>query len=475
MNTTIFCIAESPLDDNLIWVGTDDGNVQITLDGGKNWTNVVSNIPGLPKNTWCSHIEASTFNKGTAYAVFDGHYSNDKNPYVFKTTDFGKTWKSIATNEITSFARHIKEDYVNKDLLYLGTEMGLYITINGGENWIKFTNNMPSAPVHYIALHPKKHDLVLATHGRGIIIIDDISPLRQVTQEVLKKDVHFFETNPIVIWEQSSFGGNSTFSQFVGSNPSRDAKIVYYLQKRHTFGKMTLEIFNSKGELVGTADPGKKKGVNIVNWDYKVKPPISPKGQFNRKGIFMSTQLPEGDYKVVLTKGKDVYESSIKLIYDPNSSFSLEDRKLKSDLIKKLFDLTQDLAYLVYEIDETISYINTIDFGKDKTLKVAKTLIDELNELKNSLVVTSGDNYVQAADPELKEFICDLYNIVAGNTSKPSNTHYNNYEIHKREFGTAKEKLEVLLKKDFVKIEKFAEKNSLPALKIKSFEEFLKQ
>jgi photosystem II stability/assembly factor-like uncharacterized protein len=475
MNTTIFCIAESPLDENLIWVGTDDGNVQITMDGGKNWMNVVANIPGLPKNTWCSHIEASTFNKGTAYAVFDGHYSNDKNPYVYKTTDFGKTWKSIATNEITSFARHIKEDYVNKDLLYLGTEMGLYITINGGENWIKFTNNMPSAPVHYIALHPKKHDLVLATHGRGIIIIDDISPLRQVTQEVLKKDVHFFKTNPTVIWEQSSFGGNSTFSQFVGSNPSRDAKIVYYLQKRHTFGKMTLEIFNSKGELVGTADPGKKKGVNIVNWDYKVKPPISPKGQFNRKGIFMSTQLPEGDYKVVLTKGKDVYESSIKLIYDPNTSFSLEDRKLKSDLIKKLFDLTQDLAYLVYEIDETISYINTIDFGKDKTLKVAKTLTDELNELKNSLVVTSGDNYVQAADPELKEFICDLYNIVAGNTAKPSNTHYNNYEIHKKEFATAKEKLEVLLKKDFVKIEKFAEKSSLQAMKLKSFEEFLKQ
>jgi len=238
---------------------------------------------------------------------------------------------------------------------------------------------------------------------------------------------------------------------------------------------MTLEIFNSKGDLVGTADPGKKKGVNTVNWDYKVKPPIAPKGQFNMRGIFTSTQLPEGDYKVVLTKGKDVYESSIKLIYDPNTSFSLEDRKLKSDLIKNLFDLTQDLAYLVFEIDETMSYINAIDFGKDKNSKIAKTLTNELNSLKNSLVVTSGDNYVQAADPGLKEFICDLYNVVAGNTAKPSNTHFNNYEMLKKEFATAKEKLDFLLKKDFVKIEKFAEKNSLQAIKLKSFEEFLKQ
>ena len=475
MNTTIYCIAESPFDENLIWVGTDDGNVQITKDGGKTWTNVVANIPNLPAKTWCNYIEVSTFDKGTAYAVFDGHYSNDKTPYVYKTTDFGKTWKSIATPEIETFARHLKEDYVNKDILYLGTEMGLYITIDGGKNWIKFTNNMPSVPVHYIALHPKKHDLVLATHGRGIIIIDDISPLRQINQEVLQENVHFFKTDPTVIWEQGSFGGNSTATQFVGQNPDRDAKIVYYLKKRHTFGKMTIELFNSDGESVGFVDAGKKKGINIATWDYQMDPPKVPKGKSYSAGGFATLSQPAGEYKVVMTKGKEKYESTIELIYDPQSPMAMEDRKLKRELSKNLADLTEDLAYLVFEIDALTEYTENIDFGKDKTAKAAKTLLDEITELKKTLVITTGDNYVQRADPELRELIGNVYSVVVGNTAKPSNTHYASYEMYKKDFEEAKEKLAAVKTKHFAKVEKFVEKNSLNQFTLLSFEEFLEQ
>lgn len=474
-NNTIFCVAESPLDENLIWVGTDDGNIQITRDGGKNWTNVVLNIPNLPANTWCYHIEASNFNKGTAYAVFDGHTSNDDKPYVYKTTDYGKTWKSITTNEIKNFARHIKEDYVNENLLYLGTETGLYITIDGGKNWVKFTNNMPSVPVHYIALHPKKHDLVLATHGRGIIIIDDISPLRQVSQEILQKDVHFLKTNPTVIWEEYSFGGNSTFTQFVGENPGRDAKIIYYLKKRHTFGKMTMEIFNSKGELVANVDAGKKKGINIVNWDYNMKAPVVAKGKSFSTGAFSNFKLPADNYKVVMTKGKETYETTIELIYDPNSIISSDDRKLKYDLSKKLYDLTQELAYLVYEIDMTTEYIDSINFKNSKTTKVAKSLIQDLTNLKNTLVITTGDNYVQTAEDQLREKIGNLYSVVVSNIDKPSNTHYENYKMLSSTFELAKTKLNSIKNKDLPKIEKFAEQNALPSIAIKSYEEFLKQ
>ncbi len=475
INTTIFTIAESPLDENLIWVGTDDGNVQITLDGGKNWSNVITNIPNLPEKTWCNHIEACNFDKGTAYAIFDGHYSNDKTPYVYKTADFGKTWKSIATNEISTFARHIKEDYINKDILYLGTEMGLYITLDGGKKWIKFTNNMPSVPVHYIALHPKKHDLVLATHGRGIIIIDDISPLRQINQEMLQENVYFFETKPTVIWEQGSFGGSSTPSQFVGMNPSNSAKIIYYLKKRHTFGKMTIEIFNSKDESVGFVDASKKKGINVVNWDYTRKPPKAAKGKISRNGIFMGTQLPAGEYKVVMIKGKETFESKIKLIYDPNTPLTKEERKLKEDLVNKLYKITEDLAYLVYQIDETINYTENIDFGNNKTKKSADALVSELTKLKKTLVVTTGDMYVQSADPELKERICILYNLVTGNTAKPSNTHLNNYMIHKKEYEAAVEKFESIQKNQFAKIEKYAEKNSLTPISLKNYNDFLNE
>lgn len=474
INTTIYTIAESPLDENLIWVGTDDGNVQITQDGGKKWTNVVENIPDLPVKTWCNHIEASNFDKGTAYAVFDGHYTNDKAAYVYKTTDFGKNWKSIATSEIETFARHLKEDYINKDILYLGTEMGLYITLDGGKRWIKFTNNMPSAPVHYIALHPEEHDLVLATHGRGIIIIDDISPLRQINHEVLQKKVHFFETKPTIIWEKDSYGGRSTPTQFVGANPSRSAKIIYYLQKRHTFGKMNLEIFNSEGKSVGFVDPSKKKGINVVNWEYTKEPPKAAKGKMSRQGIFFSTQLPAGKYKIVMTKGKDIYESNIELVYDPNSPMSMEDRKSKQDLVHKLYNLTEDLAYLVYQIDETKKYINNIDISDNKTKKLAVTLSDDLTKLKKTLVVTTGDMYVQSAEPELKERIGMLYNTVASNAVKPSNTHFNNYQLHKSDFDKAIEHFNTLNKKQFNKIEKYAEKNSLKPISLKSLDEFLK-
>ena len=474
-NNTIFSVAESPLDENLIWVGTDDGNVQITQNGGKNWTNVVLNIPELPANTWCYHIEASNFNKGTAYAVFDGHFANDDKAYVYKTTDFGKTWKSIATSDITNFARHIKEDYINENLLYLGTETGLYITIDGGKNWVKFTNNMPSAPVHYIALHPKKHDLVLATHGRGIIIIDDISPLRQISQEILQKEVHFFDSKPTVIWEESSFGGNSTFTQFVGKNPNRDAKIIYYLKKRHTFGKMTIEIFNSKGELVGNVDAGKKKGINIVNWEYTLKAPIVAIGKSYSAGAFSSFKLPADNYKIVMTKGKETYESNIELIYDPNSSVSNDDRKLKYDLSKKLYDFTQELAYLVYEIDLTTSYIDSIDFKNSKVAKVAKLLKQDLTDLKNTLVITTGDNYVQTAEDQLREKISNLYSVVVSNIDKPSNTHYENYQILRTSFDLAKTKLNSIKSKDFIKIEKFAKQNALQSIVIKSYDDFLKR
>ncbi len=220
---TIFTIAESPLNEDVIWVGTDDGNIQVTKDGGKSWSNVTTNLTGVPANTWVYHIEASVHGEGTAYAVLEGHTSGDKNPYTLKTTDYGQTWKSIVTDDIYGFARNIQEDYENEDLLFLGTEFGLYITIDGGKNWSRFENNMPPVAVHFIDLHKKTNDLVLGTHGRGVIIIDDISPLRQLTQEALAADVHFFETAPAIISEQSTFGGTASEMEFVGGNKSNDA------------------------------------------------------------------------------------------------------------------------------------------------------------------------------------------------------------------------------------------------------------
>ncbi len=454
-HTTIFAIVESTLDENVIWVGTDDGNVQVTQDGGKTWTNTIPNISGLPANTWVYHIEASSFDKGTAYAVFDGHTQNDMNPYAYKTTDFGKTWTNIITDDVVGFVRGIQEDYVNPDLLFLGTEFGLYITLDGGKNWKKFTNNMPSVAVHSLELQKATNDLVMGTHGRGVIIIDDISPLRELNEEVLAKKVHFFKNEPTVISEESSFSGSfGGETQFVGRNKTKSAQIKYYLNRRHTFGKMAMEIQDMDGNTIVELGPGKSKGINIVNWGYSRKQPKVAKGKTFSFGGFTSPKVPAGTYKVVMTKGKDTYEHTFDLVYDERSMLTEADRTLKNETTMKLYDMTQELAYLVYELDEMI--VKAEEATDTKTVK-------KLNALKETLVITTGDNYVSSAEPQLREKMTDLFSKLANSYDKPSAAELQNLEVIVDRFETAKT--------DFGKLKKkFKHSDSLT---VKTYDEFL--
>lgn len=470
---TIFTIAESPLNEKVIWAGTDDGNIQITQDGGKTWTNTVTNIVGLPKNTWCYHIEPSVFAEGTAYAVFEGHAKGDYTPYAYKTTDFGKTWKSIITPDVNGFVRSIQEDTVNENLLFLGTEKGLYITIDGGTNWSHFENEMPSVAVHYIELHPKTNDLIMATHGRGIIILDDISPLRQINQEVLNKDVHFFDLKPAIIKEESSFGTTATELEFVGNNPSTSAKIVYYLKKRHSLGKMELEIQDEAGNKVTSLTPGKQKGINVVNWDYYTKAPKVASGKTFSFGGFTVPRVPDGTYKAVLTKGKDVYTHTFKVVNDPESAVSNDDRIKQRATTKVLYDMTQKLAYAVYELDEIVKITNTIK-EKDKSFtKEAEKITTAFETLKEKLVVTKGDNYVGSAEPQLREKLADLYAPVTSNFSAPTNAQMENLEALTIRMNDSMKEFETLKSKYFNIVKSKAEKTQTPFV-INSFEEFIK-
>lgn len=471
---TIFTIAESPLDENIIWVGTDDGNVQVTQDGGKTWSNTTSNIAGLPANTWCYHIEASKFGKGIAYAVFDGHTKNDMKTYAYKTTDFGKTWKSIVTDDIYGFARSLQEDLENENLLFLGTEFGLYVTVDGGMNWSKFTNNMPSVAVHYLEMHPKTNDLIMGTHGRGVIILDDVSPLRQIKPEILEKPLVFLKTPPAILWEESTFGGTSTETQFVGSNPSRSAKIVYYLSKRHTFGKMTMKVVDMDGKEVTTLSPGKQKGINIVEWDGVMKAPKVATGKTFSFGGMTAPRVKAGKYKVIIEKGKDQFETEIELKYSPNTVFTLAERDEQFKTTMELYKMTEDLAYLVYELDEMLKYIENNKEQKSLT-KQGTVLSSKLNDLKKTLVITTGDNYVGAAEPQLREKLGDIYSKVAGYYGKPSNSEYQNIKLITNRFNKAKTDFETIKKGLFAKYLSSAEKIEIKAMEIKSYEEFVKK
>ncbi|MFT7034172.1 MAG: photosystem II stability/assembly factor-like uncharacterized protein [Cyclobacteriaceae bacterium] len=477
-HTTIFTIAESPLDKDILWVGTDDGNVQVTTNGGTSWNNVTPNLTGIPANTWVYHIEASSHGKGIAYAVFEGHTSGDMKPYALKTSDYGKTWKSIISDDINpkAFVRNIQEDYVNEDLLFLGTEFGLYVTIDDGKNWSHFTNNMPLVAVHFIDLQKKTNDIVMGTHGRGVIIIDDISPLRELNQDVLSKDLHFFETKSFEMTEDSGFSGSfGSETQFVGNSKSSAARIVYYLKKRHTFGKMTMEVQDMDGNKITSLDPGKSQGINVVNWNFSTSNPKMAQAKTLSFGGFTSPRVPAGKYKVVLTKGKDRYETVIETTYDEKSITTIGERKEQEALTATLFDMVEDLAYMVYEINETQSKATDVIDNNPKGKKVAEKFNNALEELRKTLVITTGDNYVASAEPELREKMGELYSNVASTYDGVSGAYRLNYELISEEFETAKKQYDTILKKEGEKFNRFLEKNEIEKPVIKSKDEFLKK
>jgi photosystem II stability/assembly factor-like uncharacterized protein len=470
---TIFTIAESPLTDQVIWVGTDDGNVQLTQDGGKNWTNLTKNIVGLPANTWCYQIEASVHGKEIAYAVFDGHAKNDYQPYIYKTTDFGKTWKSISTSDIGSFVRNIQEDYKNQNLLFIGAENGLHITLDGGANWSPFTNNFPKVAVHYLELHPEKNSLVAATHGRGIIILDDISPLRNISESLLKSSLTFFDTKPFTISEKSNFGGTASENQFVGDNPSSNAKINYFLPKRHTFGKMTAEIVDMNGNLVSKLEAGKQKGINTIEWGFNALAPKVAKGKgFSVAG---APTVKAGKYKVKITKGSEVFEKEIEVQYDPNSTFTLSERTEQQRVTKELFDFVQDLAYFVYQIDQWDEKVEEFKKKNSAPNKTIDKLSTELDALRDKLVVTKGDNYVGAGEPQLREKLNDIYGTISSYYGAPSSTQLENIASLKKQFENTKSEFEKIKSGNLKSFEKILEKNTtVQKPVIVGFDEFLK-
>ena len=437
-HTTIFTITESPLNENIIWAGTDDGNIQVTKNGGKSWKNVIGNVSGVPKNTWVYHIEASVHDENTAYVVFDGHTSGDMKAYAYKTNDLGKTWTNIIPNDdVIGFTRNIQEDYENPNLLFLGTELGLYITINGGDRWSKFTKNVPPVAVHYIELQSQTNDLVMGTHGRGVIIIDDISPLREINEDNLSNKLYFFERDQFEIQE---FGGFSDSfgreTQFFGANPSLSCEIQYLLPKRHTFGKMTMEIQDMDGNKITTLNPGKSKGINTVNWSYNMRTPKIAKAKTLSFGGFTSPTVPAGDYKVVVKKGRDTFEKVINVAYKNNAGLSDDDRKFQFETVMKLFNMTEELAYMVYVIDELISNENIDD-----------QISSKLNDLKKSLVITTGDNYVGAAKKQLREKMADLYSKVASSYDKPSANELDNLALIEEEMKSANKRYSKIIKK----------------------------
>src|SRR6266403_651667 len=350
MHTTIYSISESPRDGQTIWVGTDDGNLQVTRDGAKSWTNVVGNVPNLPKASWVSWVEASLYDAGTAYATFDRHTFGDMEPYVFKTTDYGKTWTPMVSGDsgVRGYAHVIKEDTVRPDLLFLGTEFGLWISPDGGKQWARYKGHeFPMVAVRDIVVHPRESDLVSATHGRGIWIVDDITPLRKLTPEVMAQEAAFLQAKPAQQRLVSNGGWVEGSAAFTGPNPPGAALITYYQKKRHIFGKMKLEIFDAQGKLVDTLPPNSRRGISRVEWPMRLKAPHVPPAATLAFEAAQGPRVLPGTYTVKMTRGKETYATELVVELDPRAKFTIAERKQEFDAAMRVYNLPGDMSFQV--------------------------------------------------------------------------------------------------------------------------------
>src|SRR5258708_7396793 len=276
----ITTVSESPVNKDLLWAGTDDGNLQVTRDGGKNWKNVAEKGKGVPKGTYISRVLASRYAEGTAYATFDGHRSNDFGIYVYMTTDYGESWKPIRNGlpDDTGIVHVIREHHRNPKLLFVGTEHGLFVSPDQGLRWMRLGLNLPTVPVDDIAIHPRENDLVLGTHGRSIWILDDITPLEELSDAVTAEDLHLFDLRPATEWRIANRGGNTGQKVFFGANPPNGALIHYYLKtKPEEKERVRITISDKDGKVVREMDGTKDVGVNRVVWNLRTRSLTAPR------------------------------------------------------------------------------------------------------------------------------------------------------------------------------------------------------
>jgi photosystem II stability/assembly factor-like uncharacterized protein len=392
---TIISLAESPAQKGVIWAGTDDGNLQVTTDDGKSWNNVVRNVPGLAANSPVSGIELSRTSEPVAYVAFDRHMFDDFRPYAFKTTNAGKTWTAIAGNlPPTAYVHVVREDPKNPNLLYAGTELGLFASYTGGKDWFPLNlKNLPNVPIDDLIVHSRDNDLILATHGRSIMIFDDATPIQQMNPEVLNSNTHLF---PV----RSSFRFTSRFTRygvgekiFAGPNPPYGALITYYLKdKLDDKTAFKIQILSEDGKLISELQkPAKEKGLNRVAWDLRYSGPELRRLPTEEETAFgggpRGPQVVPGTYKVRLTIGDKTYEQPDEVRLDPRVTLPAEDLRGQLDLLLKLRDMQTAAS-------TALRYLDSV---KDQ-LKHTETTVKGLNKEPDKELMKALADYQKQVD-----------------------------------------------------------------------------
>ena len=449
---TILTIAPSPVDPNVIWVGTDDGNVQVTKDGGKTWTNVVKNVPGMAPFAWISTIEASHVDAGMAYVAADHHQDNDYAPYAYKTTDYGQTWKAIRGNlPSRGWVHVVREDPKNRNLLYAGTEFGLFASWDGGTRWVSIRNNMPVNPVRDIAIHPRDNDIIVATHGRGAFVLDDATPLQELA-EALQAEVKLFEPRPGIrysIWNRDTNLGQK---EYVAQNPPYGAIISYYL-KSEPKGDVAIAVLDTGGRPIRQIRTvPKQAGVNRVAWDLRYDGPRMPGGGTERApaaaarfGGGGGPFVVPGTYTVKLTVGGKDYTTPAQVQMDPRITVSAADLQAQLDAALTLRDMTSKVNAMVERVDDLLRQLTPLserlqrgsgrpasatsdghDGGEAQTASPSPALtevnaaIDQLKALRNDRLTRPLQGLQYRQYPRLLQEISSLLGVVSRTAYKPT-------------------------------------------------------
>jgi len=442
MHTTVYSISESPLTAGVIWVGTDDGNLQLTRDGGQHWDNVVGHVPGVARNTWVSWVQASAFAPGSAYVALDRHTYGDMAPYVYATSDWGKSWRPLVSAQdpkgVRGYAHVIKEDSVDSQLLFLGTEFGLWISVDGGAHWAQFKGgHLPAVAVRDLAIQPRDNDLVLATHGRGIWIVDDITPLRQLTPQLISQDAAFVSARPEQQRIEANGGWANGAAAFVGDNPAHGAVMTYYQRTRHLFGKLRIEVRDASGELIDELPASPRRGLNRVVWTmHRRAPHVPPAAQLAFAGTQGPRVLP-GTYTIRLHKNDKVYETQVAIGLDTRVKWTPADRKAQYEAAMKVYALFNDESALFGRIAGLRQQVAEAGKSRPKGEALLRRLEDfdgKLDAIRKKIVATKEGGAI-TGEERLREHTDQLYGAIAAWDGPPSAYQLENIAALRSELG----------------------------------------
>jgi len=354
-HNTIIAISQSPMDADVIWVGTDDGNLQVTRNGGESWSNVVDHVPDVPDETWIPAVDASDHETGTAYVVFDRHRQDDFTPRVYRTDDYGRTWTDISANlEAPNYPHVIKDDPRNPDVLYLGTELGGFVSFDRGKRWVSLRRSLPPVAWRDLTIHPRDNDLVIATHGRGYWILDDATPLQQLT-EARDDGVHLFDPPRATRFEPHNDYIDTGDGKFVGQNSPVGAPISYYLAPGRNRA-VHVEILDDQDSVMRHLEATDEPGINRIVWDLREDPVGGARRTEESGGFFRSVRAPRvvpGTYTVRLSADHETHSAPQEVRLDPRlNGVRPEDVRVQHDAVRRLATMAARARTAVRRIDD---------------------------------------------------------------------------------------------------------------------------